>query len=198
MVCIMAYGGSYMSAFLGLLLAQPADAQADATLSKMAALYEDICLDAFPDAGKAEARILALGAIELSPEVVKVTMRDDPARGWGFEDGSATIWLEFPPFYACSVRWNMPDMGDLSPYRDAVEAYAKTNAGFAPMDPMDVDQGDIHIQLTGEARDLSNGTKETLFMVVQNIRNEERRAAGETGLVVRFVHQIMVPSAEAR
>jgi hypothetical protein len=80
-------------------------AAADPQLARMVALYDEICLQAFPDDKAVESIMAARSQREFSPAEVKVTMRDDPARGWEMEKG-VSVWLEFPPFHACSVRWN--------------------------------------------------------------------------------------------
>jgi len=134
-------------------------------------------------------------ARELTPDEVKVTMRDDPARGWYLvQDGSASVWLEFPPFHACSVRWNTPDIGDLHEYRALTEKYESAIGGFSPLDPYDDDQGEIHIHAVGEQRILPNQSRESLFIFEQHISDPNRRASGETGFVLRFVHQFAPPS----
>lgn len=59
----------------------------DQRLARMVALYDQACVKTFPDDKAVEALMVARGAKELSPEAVKVTMRDDPARGWNLGDG---------------------------------------------------------------------------------------------------------------
>lgn len=176
------------------LVAATGLATSDARLSRMTSLYEQICLKAFPDDKAVEALMTKLSARELTPDEVKVTMRDDPARGWNLEeDGSASVWLEFPPFHACSVRWNAPEIGRLDEYRAVADRYEASIGGFRPIDPLDGDQGDIHIHAVGEQRILPNGTSESLFIFDQQITDARRRAARETGVVLRFVHQFAPP-----
>jgi hypothetical protein len=61
------------------------------------------------------------------------------------------------------------------------------------MDPYDTDYGDIHVHAVGEQRVLSDGGRESLFIFDQHITDPKRRAAGETGFVLRFVHQFAPP-----
>ncbi|WP_150125035.1 NMCC_0638 family (lipo)protein [Tsuneonella mangrovi] len=166
---------------------------ADEKLSRMAALYKELCLGAFPDDKAVEALLSTKNAQELTPEQVKITMRDDPARGWKLQDGTTTVWLEFPPYHACSVRWNAPQIGDLSSYRTIASNYEDALGGFYPTDPLDADQGDIHIHAVGEQRTLADKGSESLLFFAQSIHNEKRRAAGETGFSLRFVHQFAPP-----
>lgn len=159
-------------------------------LSKMAALFDEVCLKTFPDDSAVEALMMKRHARELTPDQVKVTMRDDPARAWYVvPDGSVSVWIEFPPYHACSVRWNAREIGDMSAYRAIADRYEREKGEFHPVDPFDADQGDIHIHAIGEQRIRADGTPESLFFFDQHISNPSRRAAGETGVVLRFVHQ---------
>lgn len=171
----------------------------DQRLLQMTALYERVCLRAFPDDKAVETLMAKLDARELTPDEVKVTMVNDPARGWDvIWDGSASVWLEFPPFHACSVRWNAPTLGVLDQYRSIAEKYEASIGGFQPIDPLDGDQGDIHIHAIGERRILPDKTSESLFVFDQYITDLKRRAASETGFVLRLVHQFAPPPPNMR
>lgn len=173
-----------------------ADASAvDRRLTEMTAIYEQVCLKAFPDDKAVEALMAKRNARPLTSEEVKVTMRNDPARGWELPGDGATVWLEFPPFHACSVRWNTPQIGDLHGYGAVAERYESATGGFRPIDPYDADQGDIHVHAVGEQRILPDRTSESLFIFDQHITDSKRRAAGETGYVLRFVHQFAAPGS---
>jgi len=178
-----------------MLFLTPAPTAAEpGQLSRMTQLYEQVCLRAFPDDKTVEALMTAQGARPLTPEEVKVTMQDDPARGWSLKDGSATVWIEFPPYHACSVRWNTPTIGDLREYRAIAEAYEKSAGNFTTMDPYNTDYGDIHVHAVGEERVTDDGGSEALFVFDQSISDTKRRAAGETGYSLRFVHQFHGPN----
>jgi hypothetical protein len=155
----------------------------------MTALYKAICLDAFPDDKAVELLMTAQEASPLSPDEVKVTMGDDPARAWQLKDGTATVWIEFPPYHACSVRWNAPEIGDLSEYRTISAGYEQSVGGFSPIQPYQTDYGDIHVHAVGDQRIDADGNSEALFVFDQSISNPKRRASGETGYSLRFVHQ---------
>ncbi|HEX4739609.1 MAG TPA: hypothetical protein VH331_18835 [Allosphingosinicella sp.] len=179
-----------------ILLALLADANGvvGQRMSRMTALYEQVCLKAFPDDKAVEALMSAQHARPLTAEEVKITMRDDPAEGWALtEDGNPSVWIELPPFHACSVRWNMPELGNLGQYQAVAAKYEAGLGGFHPIDPLDADDGAIHIHAVGERRALSGGAAETLFIIDQHITDPQRRAAGETGYVLRFVHQFAPP-----
>ena len=175
------------------LVAQASSAEADQRLSRMTALYEQVCLKAFPDDHAVEALMTAQKARELSPEEVRITMRDDPARGWELQDGNATVWIEFPPFHSCSVRWNAPRIGDLHAYRTIASEYERAAGGFHRMAPFDDDHGDIHIHAVGERRTFADKRSESLMIFDQHISDPKLRADGETGVVLRFVHQFAPP-----
>jgi hypothetical protein len=181
-----------MLAFLALVM-DTAPAEADQLLSRMTAVYERVCLQAFPDDKAVEALMRRQKARELTKAEAKLTLGDDPGRVWQLRDGSAAVWLAFPPFHACSVRWTSPQMGDLAPYRAAVRKYEEAVGGFRPMPPLDSDRGDYHIYVVGEWRFLPNSTSESLSLFEQHLSDPKRAAAGETGVVLRLVHQFAPP-----
>jgi len=183
-----------MLTLLGLITAT-GSADAD-RLSRMTHLYDQVCLRAFPDDKGVEALMTAQHAKPLTDDEVRVTMRDDPARGWLLQDGSTTVWIEFPPYHACSVRWNTPEIGDLREYRAIADRYEAAHGTFSAMDPYDTDYGDIHVHAVGETRTLPDGGAESLFIFDQQVNDAKRRAAGETGYSLRFVHQFHGPEAK--
>ena len=172
--------------FLLAMLGVAASADADHQMEKMTALYEEVCLKAFPDDRAVERAMRGRHAVELTPEQLKVTFRDDPGRAWELKDKSASVWLEFPPYHACSVRWNAAEIGDLGLYSLVASLYEAERGGFAPMEETDQDYGDIHLHATGEQKRSPNGSWESLYVIDQQIIDP---AAGETGFVVRLVHQ---------
>lgn len=185
-----------MLILLAILVNQDAS-EADQRLSRMTALYDQVCLRAFPDDKAVAALMTARNARELASDEVKVTMGDDPARAWDLNDGGATLWIEFPPYHACSVRWSTSQIGDLRAYRAIAEKYESASGGFHPVDPYDADQGDIHIHAVGEQRKLPDKAFESLYIFSQQISDPKRREAGETGVVLRFVHQFAPPDPTA-
>src|SRR6476619_2513145 len=103
----------------------------DQRLSRMTALYDEVCLKAFPDDKAVEALMMAKNARPLTQAEVKVTLRDDPGRAWELQDGSGTVWIEFPPYHACSVRWNAPEIGNLHEYRSIADQYEQKTGGYS-------------------------------------------------------------------
>ncbi len=185
-----------MIAFAVLLVANvPApDARIDlgaARLARAVDLYETACLRTFPDDQALDALMTARGARPLSDADVKVTLRDDPGRAWQVGEGAERllVFLELPPYHACSVRFTMPDAQyDLGGYRDVERRYIG-NARFTDVAPLEGDHGDLRLRLIGKRRSVAGGT-ETLMIVDQHITDIARRKAGETGVSLRFVRQI--------
>ena len=177
-----------------LMLAQivPPAPAVDPRAGRMAALYGEVCLRAFPDYAAVDRVMAGKGATALTPEEVRVTLRADPGRGWSLADGDrqVLVFLELPPFHACSVRWSAPaGATDLSAYRAAIAPLAGAGSGFRAIPPQEADMGPIHISATGLERSLAGGGIETLFVIDQHITDPARRAAGETGVSRRFVRQ---------
>ncbi|MCJ2184020.1 hypothetical protein MTR62_15145 [Novosphingobium sp. 1949] len=168
------------------------------------AVYEDVCLKTFPDDAALITRMEQLGWRPLSPDAVKVTMGDDPARGWQSPTSATSVWLEFPPYHACSVRWNAPQRPDPAPYEAAKQRYVAAYRARQPQPSAqdghwerDLTDANMHVdvryttlQARPEARDPADLKIENLMFVAQSLNDPERRAAGETGYVLRFVHQL--------
>lgn len=185
-----------MSMLLATLLLQ-ATAPAATDLTRMAVLYDETCLRSFPNDDALGALMAKRGATPLSAAEVQVTLRDDPGRGWRLTDGGRPylVFLELPPFHACSVRSGVGGgTPDLAPYRAVVAAFKAKNLGFTAQQPADLDQGDIHIHAESEYRQLPGGTGEQLIVVAQHITDPDRRAKGEDGTELRFVRQIKTGS----
>jgi hypothetical protein len=87
------------------------------------------------------------------------------------------------------VRWSTPEIGDLGEYRSIADRYERATGSFSSLDPYNAEYGDIHVHAVGEQKKLPDGTTESLFVYDQHITDPARRAAGETGYSLRFVHQ---------
>ena len=178
------------------LAAALADAPAQPVAARMVALYDEICLQTFPIDAQVDALMTAKGAAPLTPEEVKVTLRDDPGRGWRLQDGATTmlVFIEMPPFHACSIRAGIGDgPADLTGYQSVVSAFKAGHSGFEAQKPMDATMGPIRIHAEHEGRTLPGGGTEALMVIDQQISDPARRAKGETGTMLRFVHQLYGP-----
>ena len=176
-----------LAMMLGLAAETPAPAPD--RFGENAALFASTCLSPFPD-DKAVIAAMTRPDIRVMPEKdVRITMRDDPARAWIMPDGQTTVWIEFPPYHACSVRWSQATVPSESRAAVVTAEYRQKNPGFVAGAPYDTDQGVIHIHAETFSRVLSDGTRETLMMVDKHITDPAMRAKGNTGVTYRFVHQ---------
>lgn len=175
--------------------AQPADR---ARLERMVALYDQLCLETFPNDAAVDALMAAKGATPLTPEEVRVTFNDDPGRGWLLDDDGLQIqiMLELPPYHACSVRWMTEDgFGDLRAYKSVADDFKAIGPAFGEPEPQQVDVAGFHVSAVTESRPLPDGSTEVLLMIEQRVADPARRENGETRVSVRFVHQIVSPDA---
>jgi hypothetical protein len=179
--------------FLAVALA---DVPVQPVAARMAALYDEICLKTFPIDTQVDALMAAKGATVLTSDEVKATLRNDPGRGWRLQEGAITmlVFLEQPPFHACSIRAGIGSgQADLTAYRAVVSAFKASHSGFKQEKPMDADVGPIRIHAEHEARDLPGGGGESLMVIDQRVTDPARRARGETGTMLRYVHQFRTP-----
>lgn len=167
----------------------------DAIEQRMASLFDEVCLQAFPIDAAVDKLMTAKGATPLTADQVKVTLVNDPGRGWSIKDGGRDIlvFLELPPFHACTVRRFTEAVPELRTYRAAADAFERVHPGFTPMKLYDADKGGVHIHAVGEQRELPGGGGESLFVFDQHVIDPARRAKGETAVNIRFVHQIRMP-----
>lgn len=177
------------------IAATGAPVSTDPVIPRLIALFDEACLQTFPTDGGLDSLMAAKGATALTTEQVQKTFRGDPGRGWLLKDGSDTIqvMLELPPFHACSVRrMTVAGLDNLDAYRRLVDPYEAAHPTFAPVAVYETDFGNIHVYAVGEQRTLPGGGTEALFVFDQHITDAKRRAAGETGVEVRFVRQIHI------
>ncbi|MBB4152865.1 hypothetical protein GGQ80_000753 [Sphingomonas jinjuensis] len=185
-----------MPLLLAALLAQAATAApAPGSMpDQLAALYDEVCLRTFPYDAAVDELMKRKAAIPLTPAEVKTTLRDDPGRGWrlpGPDGRSISIFIELPPYHACSVRAGIGTAPlDLAAYRRAVAAFEETRPGFAAQKPADMTVESIRIRAIQEVRPLPGG-HESLLVITQQLTDPVRIAKGEGGTELRFVHQIV-------
>lgn len=166
----------------------------DPILQRMLALYDTVCLQAFPNDKAVDGLMTKTATRALTLEEIKVTLRDDPGRGWIVDDGDEhmQVMLELPPYHACSVRrMTASGFADLGAYEALSARFRSNHPGFAPTPPYEADVGDLHVHATGMLRPLAKGQAETLYVFDQHIKDPERRAKGESKINMRFVHQIV-------
>jgi hypothetical protein len=161
-----------------------------AHIAEMAALYDQICLTAFPDADAVARAVAERGAVPLSPQEVQAYLHDDPGRGWRIAGAAARfdVTIEDPPYHACGVR-TMTAAGfpDLAPYRALADRYEE-GKNFQRIDTVTMNLGSVVSSGGGEGRMLGAGT-ETL-LVFNTTPSEGNRGNGQTAVEVRFVRQL--------
>ena len=170
----------------------PATIVPDPRMAGMAALYDEVCLHGFPDDDAVDKLMATKGATALRPDEVRVTLVDDPGRGWRIADpgGDILVILELPPYHACSVRWSGPaGAPDWAPYRVAIAPYLATRTGWLTLPPTEMDRGDVHISATMTGRMSAEGS-EALMIFDQTPLDPARRAAPDAKADRRFVHQL--------
>jgi hypothetical protein len=171
----------------------------DGVLSRMTALYDEVCLKSFPNEDAVAAAMTAKGAVALKPDEVRIYLKDDPGRGWSLADGpdKFVVTVEAPPYHACAVRRRTPSgFSDLATYYAVAGPYEKAAGGYRKIKPMDMKIGDIASHATGEQKVASDGGAESLFVFFNTPDDPKDRARGFTAVEVRFVHQLMSPGAE--
>lgn len=170
-------------------LANPPDpvAQRD----EMIALYDEICLRAFPDDEAAGRAAAAHGGTAMSEAQVRRLLHDDPGIGWRVNGrtGLFEVTIErSPPYHACAVRtMTQNGFADLGPYQALADSYEQ-GRGFVRISPMDRDVEELHIAGGGEQRAGPGGTGESL-LVIMTSGSQALRARGLTAIEVRFAHQ---------
>ncbi|MEO9131820.1 MAG: hypothetical protein ABI240_11495 [Sphingomonas sp.] len=170
----------------------------DGVLTRMTALYDEVCLKTFPDDGAVAAAMTAKGAVVMKPAALQIYLHDDPGRGWTIADGDSkfTVTVEAPPYHACSVRrMTMSGFTDLAPYYAVSEPYERAAGGYSKVKPMDMQLGMISSHATGEQKVARDGSAESLFVFSNTPNDSAERAKGLTGVEVRFVHQFMSKDA---
>lgn len=88
------------------------------------------------------------------------------------------------------MRRSFGTVPDLSAYRSVSGRFEASHEGFAPIPPYEADRGDLHVHAVGEQRALPGGSAEALFVFDQHVIDPAKRAAGQTAVNVRFVHQL--------
>lgn len=173
---------------------QSAPAPGPVDVARMAALYDEACLQTFPIDGQLDALMAKKGATPMPADQVRVSLKEDPGRGWRLRDADQTfvVLLELPPYHACSVRASQDSTApiDLAPYRAVVDRFVATHRGFAAQPPMDITRGGIRVHGEMQFRPLPNGA-ENLLVIDQQIVDPKLLEPGTTSTPLRFVHQIV-------
>jgi hypothetical protein len=162
-----------------------------AQLAEMVALFDEICLKAFPDDAAAAKAVAARQGTAMSAEDVRAYLHDDPGTGWHVVGRAAPfeITIEAPPFHACGIRTTaVAPFADMAPYKRLADAF---EASVHPdkVGPMHGTIGNIDTSGGGEAWHRPDGRNEALFVFIST-PIAEIRAKGQDAVEVRLVHQI--------
>lgn len=194
-----------------MLLAAPAAAAAQyetlanppdpvAQRDEMIALYDELCLRAFPDDDAVARAVAQHDARPLSPDQVRRFLHDDPGIGWEVRGrtGPFNVTIEqSPPYHACAVRTMTADgFADLGPYQ-ALAARYEQGRGFERITPMEREVGDLHVAGGGERRIGPGDSSESLLVMLTRAA-DAYRTRGHTAVEVRFAHQYVGAQAPAK
>jgi len=91
---------------------KPTDVKGVAELIRV---FDDMCLNSFPDDGAVAAKAQAAGYAALTDAQVRVFLHSDPGRGWDVrvKDQVMALTIELPPFHSCAVRSMLPTDADV-------------------------------------------------------------------------------------
>jgi hypothetical protein len=179
-------------------MANPPDpvAQRDA----MIALYDEVCLRAFPDEDAAAGAAARHGATALSQAEVQTLLHDDPGIGWEVSGpaGRFQVTIEqSPPYHACAVRTMTADgFADLGPYQRLAARYEQGRP-FERIGTMDRMVGNLHVVGGGEQLATGADASESLLIIITSA-SEAQRARGDTAVEMRFTHQFYGEAATAK
>lgn len=166
---------------------------------ELIALYDEICLRAFPDDNAAAAAAARHDATPLSQRDVHRFLRDDPGIGWQLRGrtGRFDVTIEqSPPYHACAVRTMTADgFADLGPYQALASAFER-GRGFERIPTQDIDADGFHVTGGGE-RLTGPGENAESLLVMLTRAPDAARARGETSIEVRFAHQYVGDPAAA-
>lgn len=166
-----------------------------AQLAEQLKLYDTLCLKLFPNDAKLETELRNRSARAMTPDEVRLLLHDDPGAGWVLTGRTAVfkVTVEGPPFHACTVR-TMTAAGypDLQPYAHLRDRFEKGGA-FSPTAQLDGTRQGVQTHLEAEHQLLPGGVTESLMMATVQVADPKSRAAGESNVDVRFVHQIVSP-----
>jgi hypothetical protein len=163
-----------------------------AQLAEMVALYDAVCLRAFPDDEAAARAVSRYRATQLSAEDLRRFLHDDPGIGWQIEGRTGRFHVtieQSPPYHACAVRtMTAAGFSDLSPYRSVTARYERSGS-YEVITPIDRVIRDLRIVGGGDRHTDPDGSTESLLFAITTPAGEARER-GMTAVEVRFAHQV--------
>lgn len=152
------------------------------------------CLQVFPD----DARIAAAmdkipNTKPLTPEQVRIFLKNDPGRGWIASNNGVDIvvTIEAPPVHACAVRMPRTNGAIDEPFwwQAVEEAERRAGSGFTRMPTRSVDIGDSRSIATGSYKNGPDGAYEAFYLF--RTAPIDPKMAAQHGVELRMVHQIV-------
>jgi hypothetical protein len=165
-----------------------------AQLAEMVALFDQICLKAFPDEAAVARAMAARRATAMTAAEVKVYLHEDPGAGWDIAGRSApfALTVEAPPFHACGVRTTaVAPFADMGPYRRLADGF-EAGRQVQRIGPVNGTIGNVDTSGSGDMWKRPDGKDEALLVFIAT-PVARLRAQGEDAVQIRFVHQLVDP-----
>jgi hypothetical protein len=108
--------------------AAPGQEQGAQAAADMAALYQRLCLAAFPDPSAVGAALASLHAARVSPNETEGLLDGEPGSAWRIETATAQdiLTIDDPPYNSCALlRITRDGFPTALPYIAAVQDYAR-------------------------------------------------------------------------
>ncbi len=158
-------------------------------------MFDMICNRVFPDEARVAAGMAKIpGARPLTPEELRVYLKDDPGRGWSMPAGASRIvvTIEAPPIHACAVRiTNTDGVIDEGKWQQLLAAaQARSGGGFVTMPPQTFDVGEVRSQASGVQKQGADGAAEAIYL----IRSTPKKPGYATE--IRMVRQVIAPQRQ--
>lgn len=159
----------------------------EAMLRRMVALYDNVCLQKFPDDVSASSAIAAAGGQPLTVNEVRDHLYGRHGLGWRLPDGDGAfiVTIENPPYHQCSIRrWTPHGVSDIAAYRALADRYEAAHPGFTPIPPQTFTQDGVASKGAGEV--LKSGQSSESLMYFNS--SPAKASDGTTGVEFRLVH----------
>jgi hypothetical protein len=152
-----------------------------AQLAEMIALYDAVCLRAFPDDAAVAREMAARGAVMINPS--------EPLAGWVLTARTARFQftIEPPPSHSCSVSTiTVAGFPDMAPYRALADRF-EAGGGYRAAPARSAIVVHILIASAGDRREIPGGTES--LMVTTTRPDDQLRDAAHSAVEIRFVHR---------
>lgn len=177
--------------FLALQTAPSATAPLHQALIR---LFDVVCNRTFPDDDRLAAAMAAIPGVKpLTPEQVKLFLKDDPGRGWALSDGATEliVTIEAPPVHACAVR--MPharyDLDEAMWHRLVDQAKARAGGHFTALPPQSFEGGGRRTIVVADQGRREDGSVEAFYF--WRTSSADAAEAAREGTELRLVRQLI-------